>query len=1101
MEGADDPLGPGNRVFTPQDRRTVTVLFADIVGSTSLIERLDAEQALAMLEPAVKTVSDSVNRYGGTVVQTLGDGLMAIFGVPLMQEDHALRACDAALDAQQRLHELAARLLLHGVNLKLRIGLNSGPVVVTAANEGGRIRYGAVGPTVHLANRIETAAEPGTIGLSEATFQLVRRAFVCRAVGAKAMKGFSDPQPLYQLLNPLAIRRTRGLEEYRITSPLIGRKAELETLRKTVTALEGGGGGVLLVVGEAGVGKSRLLAEARRSSIGRSKWLESGALSFGQGISYWPFIELLRPLFFGTEVTAAPDSWVQFQQAATTLLGEEAQDLLPYIATLLGLQLSGPEREKLRYLDGEVLGANIFRSARRLFELLATQQPLVVVFEDLHWADRSSLLLLKHVVPLAATHPILFCCLSRQDKDCLADLRSIARQELGARFREVPLSPLSVTDSQTLLASILGNQPQTRRLRDLILYKAEGNPFFMEEVIRTLIDLRVLVEEDGHWSARKQDIIVPDTIQAVILERFDRLDARLKEVLSVAAVIGRTFLYRVLSAVTHANANLEKDVEQLSAIEIIEQLRAVPELAYMFRHALTHDAIYENLLIERRRQLHASVADCLEYLFAGETGEIASILAFHYARSARWEKALQYLIAAAEQSRRMAADDEALRFYEQAIEAYSRYFGEKWEGVQRAILDGRLGEIYFRRGDHAKAVEFLSRAIAQFGDTAPSGRAAVFFATAKEIGRHVLSAMPSLESQLFDREDEAIQAHCRPYVVLGWIYHLSYPQYMPFLILRAANVAARNSSAEYVAKSLSAVGYLLDTLRIFRLSEGYHRRAVAVAERFPRPSTLAFTLHILAVHQFYAGRWPQAEQSWLRALENAELADDLLEWSNSSIMLCELWGETNMLDRVIAQGDALIKTGQDSAYQPALRWGLLARGKALRRLNRQSEAVPALENSVDLSSRARDFVCLAAAGGELAFSLIELGRGSAAEALIQRLEGEIGSRRPRFHTSAFIDIAAAASQLHFLECSGLSASALRSAQRRCATAMRSARTFRMFEPAALRLKARLALLRGRRSASKRLWQKAIASAERLGAAREAILARGEIERHFGETGS
>jgi class 3 adenylate cyclase/tetratricopeptide (TPR) repeat protein len=1087
--GADDKgEGAGDRSPSLRDRRNVTVLFADIVGSTALIEGMDVEGAWGVLMPVLDLMVRAVERYSGTVINRLGDGIMAIFGIPVMLEDHALHACHAALAIQEDVRALAQRWAApQAPDLKLRIGINSGPILVTEVTDSARTSYDAVGATVHLASRVQSAAEPGTICLSEHSLRLVRQQFLCRPLGAKPMKGFKEPQPIHELLRWQPSGAKRGLHDYALESPLVGRADDLAVLAQALERLARGEGGVVLMTGEAGIGKSRLLAEARTACPAAVLWLEGRSLSFSQGISFWPFMEMLKPLI--EQIGAAADtSRPALESALDALLGEEASDVLPYLAMLLGAE-AGQREQRLRGLSAEVLGAQIFRACRRLFETLARRSPVLVAFEDLHFADASSRALLAHLLPLAASLPLLFVVLSRPDASFAEPLRAAASEALNGRFIERPLMPLSQRDCRTLLAAVLGEDERLASMRDLILAKADGNPFFIEEVIRALIDTQVLTRDaaTGAWELRSHAITIPDTIQGVVMARVDRLDNRMKDVLGIAAILGRTFLYRVLRAVTAPEQEIETALSRLVAIQLVEQMLAAPERAYAFRHALAHDCVYESLLLQTRRMLHGRVGDCLEELYAGRLHEVASLLAFHFVRAEKWDKAKRYLLAAADQSSQVAADDEALGLYEQAVEAFGRAQGQEWNRVQRATIDRQLGEIYFRRGEHHKASQHLIAAIGRFGDKLPAGRWATRIAIGRAAFRHLRQMLlPGLfTGALADRFDDESQARLRPYEVLGWIYFLSDQERLLLVTLEAANLAHEIGAAEAVAKSLAALGLGIGFAGYRRLAARYHARAGAIAERFGPPLTRAFVQELTGAHAFCAGDWPKAEQCFLSARRIAGELGDLLIWSDATVLLCELLNERGEFERVLKTADEMLRLGREAAFRPALCWGLMARGKALRRLGRTDEALPVLEEGLELSTSTRDLVSASAAAADLGLLLIEQGRLDLAESRMQAVDRQVKATKITVFTVGWLDAALAECALRRAEIEGgRNRSQLHAADRACRVAAASARVYGVSRPASLRLAARRSLLHGRPRAAERLWRRAAASAVQIGAAYE-----------------
>ncbi len=601
------------------ERKLVTVLFCDIANSTTLAERLGADAMHALLNRFFELALAEVHRYEGTINQFLGDGFMALFGAPLTLEDHARRAVLAALDIQRAVRSLRGERGVAGAgDLAVRMGLNTGPVVVGKIGDNLRMDYTAVGDTTNLAARLEHLAEPGSIYLSEQTYDLVRSVAECRPLGARSVKGKAEPVTVYEVV-AARVRPQLGRGDARgIGTRLVGRAADAAALITAVERLGRGDGGIVAIIGEAGLGKSRLVTEVRRlAGDTKVRWLEGRGLSFGQTLSYWPFLEILRSAGGITEEDGPAESWTKLDALVTGLFPDATDEILPYLASMLGLPVPGDLEARVKHLDAQAIGRQILLTSRRFFERLARQRPLVLVFEDLHWVDQSSMELIEHLFPLVERVPLLLCGVSRPGAGSpAARLREIARQRYGTRYSEAVLliTPLSAENSSTLLEGLLGTPDVSPRLRELVLTKTEGNPLFMEEVVRSLVAVGVLAQDEmsGTWRALAavEEVRIPDTIQGVIMARVDRLDEDVKQVLKLAAVIGRSFFHRVLHALAETDRELDKRLADLQDVELIRERRRLPELEYIFKHALVQEATYASILAERRR-----VAECVEELF------------------------------------------------------------------------------------------------------------------------------------------------------------------------------------------------------------------------------------------------------------------------------------------------------------------------------------------------------------------------------------------------------------------------------------------------------------------------------------------------------
>jgi hypothetical protein len=465
----------------------------------------------ALLNHFFELALAEVHRYEGTINQFLGDGFMALFGAPVAHEDHARRALLAASGIRQRLREASEEAVTLR-EVRVRIGVNTGMVVVGKIGDNLRMDYTAVGDTTNLAARLQQHAEPGAIRASEATHRVALPYFEFTSLGKDALKGIAEPIHVYDLLRVrLAGHGGPRTEAAGISSPLVGRDRELSILGASVKALREGVGRVIVLKAEPGVGKSRLIAEARRRSDSeRVLWLEGRALSFGRHLSYWPFVEILKRCFGIENTDTEAQAWRKLEQAARELFAARASELVPYLATVLSLEMTGEYEQRVKFLDAQALGRQVFLSMHELFEQLARRQPILLVMEDWHWVDRSSVALCEHLLPLTNSLGVMFWFVTRADPgDPAARIRAAASRSPGIPFQEIALVPLAEDHSRVLIGNLVGMSDLPEAVRSQILRKTEGNPFFIEEVVRALIAEGTLVKDTrgearlGHGSRRR----------------------------------------------------------------------------------------------------------------------------------------------------------------------------------------------------------------------------------------------------------------------------------------------------------------------------------------------------------------------------------------------------------------------------------------------------------------------------------------------------------------------------------------------------------------------------------------------------------------------
>jgi len=658
-----------------KERRVVTILFSDVKGSTPMAERLDPEEFTEIMEGAFDVLIEPVTRYEGTLARLAGDQILAFFGAPIAHEDDAERACRAALDIIAGAQEYAARLEAErGISgFNVRVGIHTGLVVVGEVGSDLRVEYTAMGDAVNLASRMETAAEPGTILITEGTYRLIAPLFETEALGPIEVRGKAEPVSVYRVLSAKAAAgKPRGIAG--LESPLVGREAEFSALQGALERLRAGMGGIITIVGEAGIGKSRLVAELRRAAAPLNvRWVEGRCLSYGGSIAYLPWLDMLHGLLG----MSAEDPPLALRDAVRTWVQRLCPDhfdrVYPYLVRMMSLPLEPEVEAKLRGLDAEALKFLTIRAMEAVAESAAGESPVVLVCEDLHWADPTSLELLEQLLGLADRASLLLVCAFRpySEHGCWAIRETIARL-YRHRHTDLWLEPLSEADSEELVGNLLHVEALPRPLRRRILDHAEGNPFYVEEVIRSLIDSEAIVQDEatGYWQATQEveDIAIPDTLQGVLMARIDRLEEEVRLVLQLASVIGRIFLYRALSAITCEETELNVYLQTLQREEMIRERARVPELEYIFKHHLTQQAAYNGLLRSKRRLYHRQVAEAWERLFPDRMDEQLGLLAHHWEQAGDRERAIDYLRRAGEQAAAQFANAEAVGYFSRALD-------------------------------------------------------------------------------------------------------------------------------------------------------------------------------------------------------------------------------------------------------------------------------------------------------------------------------------------------------------------------------------------------------------------------------------------------
>ena len=685
------------------ERKQVTVLFADMKGSMELLADRDPEEARRLLDPILEHMMEAVHRYEGTVNQVMGDGIMALFGAPLAHEDHAVRACYAALRMQESVKRYAEGVRrTEGIPIQIRVGLNSGEVVVRSIGNDLKMDYTAVGQTTHLAARMEQMAIPGSVLITPVTLRLAEGYVQVKSLGPVNVKGLPEAVEVYEITG-VGVARSRlqaaaasGLTRF------VGRDAETEQLRKALEQAQAGHGQVVGVVGEPGLGKSRLFFEFIHSHRTQG-WLilESGSVSYGKATPYLPVIDLLKAYFKIQD----RDDQREIRESVTgklLTLDKSLESTLPAFLALLDVPVDDTAWQALDPLQRrqQTLGA-----VKRLLLRESQVQPLILLFEDLHWIDSETQAMLESLVESLPTSRLLLLVNYRPEYQ-----HSWANKTYYTQLRLDPLPPESAGE---ILYSVLGNDDGLQSLKQLLIERTEGNPFFLEESVRTLVETKVLAGERGNYHLEKkvESTQVPATVQAVLAARIDRLPAQEKQLLQSAAVIGKDVPFSLLQAIAElSDEELRRGLTHLQAAEFLYETSLFPDLEYTFKHALTHEVAYGSLLHERQRALHSRIVEAIEALHFDRLIEQVERLAHHAARGKVWDKAVTYLRQAGTKADARSANREAASYFEQGLTALG-YLPDDREMREQAIdLHFNVRNSLQALGEHERVLEHLRAA-------------------------------------------------------------------------------------------------------------------------------------------------------------------------------------------------------------------------------------------------------------------------------------------------------------------------------------------------------------------------------------------------------
>jgi len=693
------------------ERRLITILFADLSGFTALSSKLDPEDVREVANVCFSFLNTAITARGGTVHKYEGDLVIALFGYPAAHEDDPERAVKASFGMFDLLGSINRALTTRfkfKTDLGLHIGISCGTVVVGEVGTPEKREHTVMGDTVNLASRLKDAAKRGEILVSEPVYRATRYRFDFAEEEPVSAKGMEHPVRVFR---PGGEKHTpepkRGIPG--LVSPLVGRDRELGLLQGAVRRLASGQGGAAFVLGDPGLGKSRLLEELRKSLPGLPSpvtWLEGRCISHGETLPYWPFLQMLREAFGIADQDSLDAVKGKLSGGVRDLFPESWGETLPFLGYLFSVRFSEEIDERGKYLDPQGLKVQIFLSVRKTFAALARERPLLLVIEDYHWIDAVSLEFLEYLLDTPERLPLACLCLSRVEKDKAGHrTRERLKKKLAKDYSEIQLRPLDAGEGARLFQNLLKIPGIPKGFKDRILAKAEGNPFFLEEILRSLIDVGTLVFSAGVWehASGGTALAVPDTVQAVIASRLDRLEPEVREVLQTAAVIGRGFQVPVLEHLWgHDPMLVMLYLADLEEHGFIREAKRDPEWEFSFCHPLLHEVAYASLLKTTRRSLHRRTGEAIEALYPDRLEDFCELVASQYAEGDDPEKALEWLRKAGKKAAARYANDEAIACYRRAVSLLEGELAGR-DGDLVAVQE-ELGGIYSQKGDYESAV-------------------------------------------------------------------------------------------------------------------------------------------------------------------------------------------------------------------------------------------------------------------------------------------------------------------------------------------------------------------------------------------------------------
>jgi class 3 adenylate cyclase/tetratricopeptide (TPR) repeat protein len=708
------------------EHKQVTVMFCDMEEFTPMVEKLGPEEAYSVMDQVYEILIHKVHDFEGTVNEMTGDGIMALFGAPIALEDAPQRALRSALSIHNEIARFNDQKKEIGP-IKMRVGIHTGPVVVGTLGNDLRVEFKAVGDTVNLASRMEGLAEPGTIYVTDETHRLTAGLFRFKALGEKEVKGKKGSVAVYKLLSAIQdVYRPRLGSERMIYSEMVGRDRELDRLELQVMKAVNGEGSVVNIIGEAGIGKSRLMAELKnRDVIKRVTLLEGRAISMGRNLSFHPIIDVLKQWAGIRGDDGDVVSFGKLETAVRRVYPEEVGEVLPFVATLMGMNLSGRYAERVKGIEGEALEKLILKTMRDLLIKSSDMNPLVIVAEDVHWSDASSIELMESLFRLVETQRIVFINVFRLGyRETSNRITETVKERLQVYNVEIVLEPLDERMSEALINNMLNIKSLPHSVRDQIIERAAGNPFFIEEVVRSFIDEGVVVLKNGSFQVTEkiETVIIPQTISDVLMARIDRLEENTRSLVKVASVIGRNFFYKILIEVAKTIEDIDRRLSYLKEIQLIKERKRMEELEYLFKHALAQEAAYQSILDQKRRELHLKVADSIGKVFREKLPEFYGMLAYHYSQGENLDKAEEYLIKAGEEALRSSASSEALNYYQQGLKLYLKKYGNAADPEKLATFEKNIALAFFNKGQYENAVKYFDSVLERWGERSPKSK-------------------------------------------------------------------------------------------------------------------------------------------------------------------------------------------------------------------------------------------------------------------------------------------------------------------------------------------------------------------------------------------
>ncbi|MBN2174333.1 MAG: AAA family ATPase [Bacteroidales bacterium] len=702
---------------TEVGHQKATILYAEITGFDDLSQKIPFPEITQLMNKCYEIIGSVLSLYGGMIEKYSGCSITAAFGIPEFTEKTPANAVSSAMELQNKVDDLNQNTELPSL-IGIKAGIQTGSVLVGKIGTGEKIQNSLMGETVTLASRICDIAETGQVLTCQETWESTKDKFEFLVLEPVPVKGTKKPLPVFEVKGRKKAPATIGLQSGRsINSEMVGRENEYRYLEKQFMQLINGRGSIIEITGKAGLGKSRLVAELKESELVKKVALFEGrAISNGRNMSFHPIIQIIKSWAGIAEADLHEESLKKLETSIRRVYPEAFDEIFPFVATMMGYRLDGKAKERMKGIEGEALENLILKNLRDLLSRAASLRPVVILIEDAHWCDISSVIFLESLVKLVRKHRIMFVVIYRPGyMETGERVSRYLKENLRDHCLSINIAPLSIDQSDELIKNLIHHASLPAEINQLIIERSAGNPFFIEEVIRSLID-EGMIEVKNNQFILTENIKyanIPESIDNVLLSRIDRLDEKTKELLKTASVIGRNFYYKVLEEAAATIGEVDHKLEYLKDVQLINERKKKDEVEFLFKHALAQQATYESIVEKTKKELHLKIALSIEKVFAGRIHEFYGMLAHHYSKAAQQEKAEEFLVKAGDESMKSGASSEAVNYLKQALEIYLQQ--NKTPDPQKVVdLEEQLSKAYYATGQYVEAIKYFDKIISYY---------------------------------------------------------------------------------------------------------------------------------------------------------------------------------------------------------------------------------------------------------------------------------------------------------------------------------------------------------------------------------------------------